>query len=59
MKNSNAMQLSLKFLVPMKARPSSIVLKLLHLKMEVTVSGPCDVIRVGARMGKPDQIGEI
>ena len=24
-----------------------IVLELLHLKMEVTVSEPCDVIRVG------------
>ena len=26
-----------------------IVLELLHLKMEVTVSEPCDVIRVGSR----------
>ena len=26
-----------------------VVLELLHLKMEVTVSEPCDVIRVGQR----------
>ena len=26
-----------------------VVLELLHLKMEVTVSEPCDVIRVGKR----------
>ena len=50
-KNSDAKKLRRIFQVPMEIRPFSagvnlIVLKLLHLKMEVTVSEPFDVIRV-------------
>ena len=51
-KNSDAMKLTRIFQVPTKTGPFSagvnlwIVLELLHLKMEVTVSELCDVIRV-------------
>ena len=33
-----------------------IVLELLHLKMEVTVSEPCDVIRVFYTLGDEDKL---